>query len=456
MANTVSLLHCFFIFVDHGNECNGTENYEITMRIRQATLLVWTLCVCCIWAEGTVIVVDAGSTGTRAYLFELAGMTTIRQLAPPLVYPSAFDVHSNDTLQDLSEVLETNWRTEYPGVEVLIGATGAARQLDSTRRQAWIHDMKLRFKTLRVRVLSGEEESSFGLLSILSQPSYVHVKPDCGWLDMGGSSLQIGWVTDKTIHEHFFPLPPVLSPFAASNVFGRSFSDLGWQTFLADKDVYVRTKKMADPCTLASTESWEKCRLLLLDMLDLPFWYVYNAPDEVPSTFLAVSGFAYIVRELAEQSENTTLADLQTAGQRVCGTPGLMNTTCSEVCFVYVLLHDLFRLSHARFVFHDAPFQDGQEFTWARGMALYHNWQTISHQLVIQRSAGHTLPWLLPISIALACFGFMVLMLIVDRKCKCVARIKVHLSTNAVVRSAQRVSQNQPVTDQVEQERLLP
>jgi len=197
-----------------------------------------------------IVIIDAGSTGTRAHAFhysprviESLDQTKRRSLdlvvAQPTTLPaplfsvsvrpgvSSFvgrpdhDLHVY--LSQLVDEAARKLRKEAGGdvdlgeVPVYFGATAGMRGLDQEHREKLVGTVR---RTLRsgpfhfayneqARVLSGEEEGAFGWLSVNYARHSVGRTPSTtfGALDMGGESAQISFIPETTsILANFFPM----------------------------------------------------------------------------------------------------------------------------------------------------------------------------------------------------------------------------------------------------------
>lgn len=370
------------------------------------------------------IVVALDNVETRILAYEMATLSEITQIGPSrVVRPGLVTLATEVTLdpnRTMSEFTNTvaaigratrtlakTVASSVPSVSqwpIYVGATGAARHASVAVHQLLIKAMRDELKTVHVRILSGEEEAAFGLLSLQSQPWNIVKNPgDFGWLEMTLTSLQIAWVTDGLIYEHFFPLPPVLAPFPDANVFARSFPELGLQSFGQAMLPFMINRSSTttpDPEIAACISSklpgtWQACRQLTLRIVDFPTWYVYRQPPLVPSCFMLTGLFRTVLSaQLGLQLNNSTVtvAEVQVAAQNTCATQG-PSVACIQGVLVNVVLADLFNLGQQTLhIWQDQEKdeeqqrdQTRQEIGWPRGAALYRNWETVAHSLVVRQ-----------------------------------------------------------------------
>jgi hypothetical protein len=333
-----------------------------------------------------MIVVDVGSTGTRVHLFQIESIGNVKQIGdyfevkPGLVsLLNTTEGTLSNVIQNISEKIWDEFQEKDKKRRIYVAATGSMRLISSKERDSLIESIKMGLKTTNVRVLSGEEEAAFGVLGMLTQPPGA-LPIDAfryGWLDLGGFSTEIGWVTDGFIPEHLFPLPPVLAPFRDARIFGRSFLDVGWQLIRQAKASYLQEHSIEkDPCKT----SLKECQDLMIILLDYPSWFQFHQPELVPDNFIAVNGFSYVILDKQKMQPNSSLDDILKRAEEVC-LKGV-EEDCLDLTFIYTLLNDMFQLNSKKFFWISKQVVTNQTLSWPRGFAVYTNWEMISHQLI--------------------------------------------------------------------------
>mmetsp|Transcript_61992 Transcript_61992/g.139815 ORF Transcript_61992/g.139815 Transcript_61992/m.139815 type:complete len:559 (-) Transcript_61992:48-1724(-) len=198
----------------------------------------------CAQTSGAIIILDAGSTGTRAHVFKYSPrkissrrfplivhspLTFPQQLASFSTYPglSSFVNNTGGIEKSMYPLLKSaadalllqEPSTNLKHVPVYIGATAGMRELEDADRDRVMEAVrkfclsdKNPFAFLhaeQARVLAGEEEGAFGWLAVNQMKAKVVPDPRAtyGALDFGGSSMQVTFVPMETsILADFFPM----------------------------------------------------------------------------------------------------------------------------------------------------------------------------------------------------------------------------------------------------------
>lgn len=194
--------------------------------------------------SGYIIVIDAGSTGSRAHVCHYSRRNMVAGqypliIDPPLTLPScfvdfkvkpglsAFLNHTKGLPKSLTPLLKAaadalvlhQPDVHLKHVPLYLGATAGMRELDYPDQHRVMQEVRKFFRTKhnpfaferdeQARVLSGEEEGAFGWLSLNRQKAQISPDPHTtyGSLDIGGGSMQIAFVPIETsILANFFPM----------------------------------------------------------------------------------------------------------------------------------------------------------------------------------------------------------------------------------------------------------
>jgi len=218
----------------------------------------------CADTSGYVVVLDAGSTGTRIHVFnyeyrKLEPRRFPLIVSPPLTLPteiatakntpglSAFVHHTEGIPRKLDELLQHaadalllhNPDVQLKQVPLYLGATAGLRELhdrdrDEVMKAARDHLRKQSIFAVtrdeQVRVLSGEEEGAFGWLALNHLQAEISPDPHTtyGALDFGGASMQIAFVPQETsILAGIFPMHFGGSVQGPIHLYSHSFNGYG-------------------------------------------------------------------------------------------------------------------------------------------------------------------------------------------------------------------------------------
>lgn len=218
----------------------------------------------CADTSGYVVVLDAGSTGTRVHVFnyEYRKLETRRFpliVSPPLTLPteiataankpglSSFVHHTEGIPRKLDELLRHaadalllhNPDVELKQVPLYLDATAGLRELHdrdrdevmaATREHLQKQSVFAVTRDEQVRVLSGEEEGAFGWLALNQLQAEISPDPHTtfGALDFGGASMQIAFVPHETsILAGIFPMHFGGSVQGPIHLYSHSFNGFG-------------------------------------------------------------------------------------------------------------------------------------------------------------------------------------------------------------------------------------
>eukprot|EP00439_Symbiodinium_sp_Y106_P078277 s499_g17.t1 len=179
------------------------------------------------------IIIDAGSSGSRAWVFAWPAQKCDFNAPFPVTIPSVVasqTVHRglatlgttklNETLQELLSFAEgvlkdreDDW-SEFP---VYLFATAGFRRMRPDQREGMLQTVRAVLSESSfhsepdfVRILSGEEEGAYGWLAVNAEKGLLEdaSKVSLGVLDLGGASMQITFVPedDRSVLQHSFPV----------------------------------------------------------------------------------------------------------------------------------------------------------------------------------------------------------------------------------------------------------
>jgi apyrase len=187
------------------------------------------------------IYMDAGSSGTRLYLYqyENAKLPSIKQIFSKKISPGLSSFQSNpiDASDSVKELLDStqsilkkhNIHTQKIPVNIL--STGGMRLLTPEEQNKIYTELKQLIKQSndfslgKIKTISGEEEGLYGWLTInyLSQ-TFQKKLPTLGSLDMGNASTQITFATNNEPQKHLIPVKLAGNDY---HIVSKSFLSLG-------------------------------------------------------------------------------------------------------------------------------------------------------------------------------------------------------------------------------------
>lgn len=196
------------------------------------------------------IIIDAGSTGSRIWIFTWSplhcDLATSRATVTPTVLAShqvkgglsSVNAKLNDTLTDLLSFAEETLKdrqSDWHRFPVYFLATAGFRRMRPEQREGVLQTVRLILAESHfhsepdfVRILSGEEEGAYGWLAINSDMGNLEDvgTHSVGVLDLGGASMQITFVpeADRSVLQHSFP---VHLQGRQSNLYSASYLQFG-------------------------------------------------------------------------------------------------------------------------------------------------------------------------------------------------------------------------------------
>mmetsp|Transcript_2937 Transcript_2937/g.5195 ORF Transcript_2937/g.5195 Transcript_2937/m.5195 type:complete len:500 (-) Transcript_2937:88-1587(-) len=326
------------------------------------------------------LVIDAGSTGSRIFIYKwtppsdqsqsppveeiiIEAPQAGRQSVTPGVSSFASDPASvGDSLRPLIEFAEFYVPKEsHSATPLYLGATAGMRLLDVDQRESVMAEIRkyfsssevpFEFRDLNARVISGEEEGAYGWIQ-LNYAFETIGSQDAGHsntyatLDLGGASTQITFIPSEDIMANIFP---VVFNRTLYRLYTHSFLNFGMDRAIARSldNLFLASNHsdvLRDPCYLAGyTEQIvldgrtvllqgvgdsASCRNLTTALLfvDMP---CMNAPCSVQGVYqprlravtYAMSSYYYYVALLGLTDETETwqgsVKDLEKVAQDFC------------------------------------------------------------------------------------------------------------------------------------------
>ena len=350
------------------------------------------------------IIMDAGSTGTRAHLFEFSVDTTV---------PSITDIYSVSTKPGLSSYQDTP-KAAYKAIEpvlkemhtylanknipeaevsISILATAGMRLLPEPEQQAIYQNIESFLKTnyaypiLRMKTIAGNEEAFYAWLDVNYLNNTFHTgSASVGTLDMGGASTQIAFelANDPTVK------PPVdtVSHIKIGNhdytVFRASYLGLGQDQMRAK----VNANNNAYSCYPINYPMQHTNGAFNLSdcqqQYQTPLATYRNIFSSIPAfsgNMVAFSGFYYQFNFFKEDPQ-TTREKFQQKVKEVCGNTwetlqqqypsqpaDYLATYCANAAYHDILLHQSYKLSDQQLTI--AKKINGKEIDWTLGALLY-------------------------------------------------------------------------------------
>ena len=397
------------------------------------------------------LVIDAGSKGTRLLVFRFDAQSLNR--TDELTHATVVAVHATrpglsffgltpekvqpllhglvDKAKESLRHLQSYWST-FP---IYLKGTAGLRDLIPLRRDAVMYNVEqvlsesgFWFKKRMSTVISGEQEAAFGWLALNLQRGSLshHGRDSLGILDLGGASLQVGFVPLKGhyVLEHFVPME--IDKNNPVDLYAKSYLHYGLVEANRRVDALIISnalltvesiREIDNPCfnagmnytpdfagdryvipihtVMLGSGSFADCQQLLEQLMSkrAPCWVrectfdgVYQ-PRLDDRKFIGISTFSRIVEDLNLPANTTTPADIKQAGIKVCSTPYTelsssyesvklpnRDNLCFTAVYVYtVLTHGLgFHEDTKQITFYKSPKKYPEQIVdWALGAAVW-------------------------------------------------------------------------------------
>jgi Golgi nucleoside diphosphatase len=337
------------------------------------------------YAQYTIIV-DAGSSGSRLYLYEYNQQNHTSFTPQILQETKAAPGLSSVAIEDLDhylnqlftpKVLHTLSRQNQLNTPVYFYGTAGMRMTAYRQQQQYYMKIKtwLRehtaFQSIVAKTITGEQEGMYAWLALSHSLKTLNV----GLLELGGASTQLVFPMNKNLnarmHEHLYP----------GSLFSNSFLGLG-----ADAASAQFMNKSACfnpdyplPNGLTGDGNFDQCVQAVSQLLFIHSRLPMSISDEPQRLeWYGVSGFYYTAKAL-ELPDTFTLYQLKLAGKKMCRTPWhsvKINDKysfryCFNASYQFALLHQGYQLPES-FQFTAIHQHNGQEISWPLGVLLLH------------------------------------------------------------------------------------
>jgi len=196
------------------------------------------------------MMIDAGSEGSRIYIFrwlphQTAGIVfpTVQSSKASTPGVASFALHPDAAGASLDPLIEyaqhalEHAKDQWSVLPVYLRATAGMRLLTAGEREAVLESIRRRlrrspflFEDEFAVVATGEEEGIYGWLAVnhlignLRSDRKISAASSVGALDLGGASVQIVFIPEKSVMSHAFPL--LLGPHHL-RVYSTSFLHFG-------------------------------------------------------------------------------------------------------------------------------------------------------------------------------------------------------------------------------------
>jgi|Transcript_89645 apyrase len=244
----------------------------------------------CAEVSNYIVLIDAGSTGSRIYVYNypprLLEATDLPYIVhSPLTRPRSLGSYSirpglssfaedasniSSYLHELTmkakDILETHGQqTHSQHVPLYLGATAGMRVLGRKQRDYVLHQARRYFGSddcpfefslpEQARVISGEEEGVFGWLAVNDAQNSLSANAGTtyGLLDMGGASAQIAFIPkEPSVLANFFPMHFGQFSDGPIHLYSHSFQGFGYvlafQRVSAHLYAAAKSNRFCNPC----------------------------------------------------------------------------------------------------------------------------------------------------------------------------------------------------------------
>ena len=148
------------------------------------------------------LVIDAGSSGTRAHIFKLSGPVVSEKFIAAEGHAFADDVSGamGILFRNVSSLIPLKKRSCTP---VIIGATAGLRKLGDTTANDILEEAmdilkKNGFEKVKATVLTGEQEGRFAWTTVNTLMGTITEGSQYGIIDVGGGSFQVAFRDSET------------------------------------------------------------------------------------------------------------------------------------------------------------------------------------------------------------------------------------------------------------------
>eukprot|EP00924_Labyrinthula_sp_SR-Ha-C_P008910 maker-scaffold_2-snap-gene-6.51-mRNA-1 protein AED:0.02 eAED:0.02 QI:18/1/1/1/1/1/6/205/493 len=290
------------------------------------------------------IQIDAGSSGTRAFIFEkqIKQEKIELQTNPDLIYETTPIFSQSNAVSVLQEIIQfckltLEQRSSSLNLDKLIktiplffGATAGIRRLNYDVRTKIIESVEstlfqsgfyIQDKSW-IRILSGKEEASFAWLSVnyLLRINRSSRNSSVAVLDIGGASIQLAFETQKNI---VFDRFETLTENGKTVLYAKSFQNLGinqaWSSFYtfsrANSSCYIFNLNF-EICLDQTKEFLSTQTIIFEDQTVSLTSFYFN----ILRADVKIYGISYVqyLFEFFKCSQNLTLLNIKNIAQEVC------------------------------------------------------------------------------------------------------------------------------------------
>ncbi|MDE0980277.1 MAG: hypothetical protein OSA78_09805 [Flavobacteriales bacterium] len=215
-------------------------------------------------SSGYIVVIDAGSSGSRAHVFHASGGLVDPKHESLKTKPglSSYATVPSDAGRSLEPLMEFARKyvpeSEIKNTKIILKATAGMRLLQKNEREAILKDVRtylsktgFAFSKKDAEVIDGKEEGLLGWLAI----NYLNNEPGTwGVLEMGGASVQVTLKVNNEDKSNVVPNEhkrPYHNPTSGKpgEVFTHSFLGLGMTSAReAVNEVLTKSGASKDPC----------------------------------------------------------------------------------------------------------------------------------------------------------------------------------------------------------------
>ena len=306
---------------------------------------------------GYGVAVDAGSSGSRIYLYRWPINTGKRrlldhsssdnnsftQVEKEAIFseertPGIDTDHGIDHLEELVSLTKAALPPDADpsAVPIYLGATAGMRIVDSafeadvmSHVRSLLRSSGFHFVDDFARTISGEEEGVYDWLvaNYLKNGNFPTPATAYGALDLGGASTQISFPTSTVTDD--------LIPLRIDNVeyplYTQSFLYFGTDQARLQYDTKFATPTKSNPCyptgytdpdsNISGSSNWEECLSSVAKLFDETI--IHRPPIDVNQRFIAMSAFVYTwdYMGLKIGRETEDLNALNANGRHICNLP---------------------------------------------------------------------------------------------------------------------------------------
>ncbi|WP_339057676.1 hypothetical protein [Candidatus Regiella endosymbiont of Tuberolachnus salignus] len=269
------------------------------------------------------VVFDAGSSGTRAYLYQInkdvMKITPLFDVEKKLPLEKVDDIKTeliNPMLGEIATFLLQEHQIKPDEVVVsILGTAGMRKVTESQQKEIYVRAKEAvsdnNFKPGEFRTISGQEEGVYAWVDVNYLNGTLEKKKTKGIIEIGGSSAQIAFATDKTKHQDDNIMSIKINDIN-HNVYAVSFLGLGSNDF----NLSITEKSEKDFCypkeynenNISGNFSLEKCSAIVDSILtQFPNLKKLTQNKEFyNSEFFAISGLYQTLNFFGMKDEDKT------------------------------------------------------------------------------------------------------------------------------------------------------